>query len=291
MRVFGIVFALLIFSSAAFGQQGTAVTGDGVVGSVTRYAAFTSKHVAARNVDVWVPANYSRSKRYRVIYMHDGQNLFNPKEGYGGMEWGIDETMTRLHAEGAVRDTIVVGIWNSPKRFQEYMPQDAMKLLSAERAAAMNAGEVISDSYLRFIVEELKPFIDRQYRTVAGRSGTFIMGSSMGGLISLYAYIKYPAIFGGAACVSTHFPAADGIAVDYIRQAMPKPDGRRIYFDYGTETLDSTYEPFQMKADAVMLEKGYGPKNWVTRKFDGEEHSERSWRKRAEIPIRFLVGK
>lgn len=291
MRVFGIVFALLIFSSAVFGQQGTAVTGDGVVGSVTRYAAFTSKHVAARNVDVWVPANYSPTKRYRVIYMHDGQNLFNPKEGYGGMEWGIDETMTRLHAEGSVRDTIVVGIWNSPKRFQEYMPQDAMKLVPAERAAAMNAGEVISDSYLQFIVEELKPFIDRQYRTVAGRSGTFIMGSSMGGLISLYAYIKYPAIFGGAACVSTHFPAAEGIVVDYIRQAMPRPNGRRIYFDYGTETLDSTYEPFQVKADAVLREKGYGPKNWVTRKFEGEEHSERSWRKRADVPIRFLIGK
>ena len=291
MRFVAILLVGFFLASASLGQQGSAVTGDGVVGSVTRYAAFPSKYVAARNVDVWVPANYSRNRRYRVIYMHDGQNLFNPKEGYGGMEWGIDETMTRLHIEDAIRDTIVVGIWNSPKRFQEYMPQDAMKLLPAERAAAMNAGEVISDSYLRFIVEELKPFIDRQYRTAAGRNGTYITGSSMGGLISLYAYIKYPAVFGGAACVSTHFPAADGIMVDYIKQAMPRPDGRRIYFDYGTETLDSTYEPFQLKADAVMREKGYGPKNWVTRKFEGEEHSERSWRKRADVPLRFLVGK
>lgn len=291
MRLVALLIVSIYANVAAFGQQGTAVTGTGVVGSVKRYAAFPSKHIAARNIDVWVPENYSRSKRYRVIYMHDGQNLFDPSQGYGGMEWGIDETMTRLHAEGAIRDTIIVGIWNSPNRFQEYMPQDAVKLLPAERAKAMNAGEIISDNYLRFIVEELKPFIDRQYRTVTGRSGTFIMGSSMGGLISLYAYIKYPAVFGGAACVSTHFPAANGIVVDYIKESMLRPGGRKIYFDYGTETLDSTYEPFQLKADAVMRQKGYGPNNWVTRKFEGEEHSERSWRKRADIPIRFLVGK
>ena len=118
------------------------------------------------------------------------------------------------------------------------------------------------------------------------------MGSSMGGLISLYALTEYPAVFGGAACLSTHWPAGGGVMIDYLRSALPDPAGHRIYFDHGTATLDSLYPPFQRRADAVMRAAGYVEgRDWVTRVFAGAEHSERAWRVRVEQPLIFLLGR
>ncbi len=284
--------SLLLFPSLASAQKASKI--ENVAGEVYRYKNFASKFVEARNIDVWLPANYSKNKKYAVVYMHDGQNLFNPKESYGGVDWGIDETMERLIAEKKIRDTIVVGIWNTPKRVIEYAPQKAFDL--ANRKNIKNSPfakpqKAESDEYLKFIVTELKPFIDRTYPTASERGSTFIMGSSMGGLISLYAISEYPQIFGGAGCVSTHFPLGDGIMLEYMKKNLPAPKNHKIYFDYGTETLDAQYEPYQLKADAIMKKKGYKQdKNWITRKFAGEEHSEKSWRKRVDIPLTFLLS-
>lgn len=271
------------------------VEGEAILGGFWRYEKFPSKLVEARNVDVWLPADYSSRKKYAVLYMHDGQNLFNPKESYGGVDWGIDETMTRLLEEKKIKDTVVVGIWNTPKRFQEYMPQKAFAMMSEEQRAEVRkfskAESVLSDNYLKFIVTELKPFIDKTYSTKRDAGNTAVMGASMGGLISLYAISEYPKIFGAAGCVSTHFPIGDGIVIDYMKMSLPSPGKHRIYFDYGTETLDSTYEPFQLRADEVMRAKGFTEVNWLTKKFEGEEHSEKSWRKRVDTPIIFLLGR
>ena len=114
----------------------------------------------------------------------------------------------------------------------------------------------------------------------------------MGGLMSLYAISQYPEIFGGAACLSTHFPLGDGVMIEYMKTNLPAPKTHKIYFDYGTETLDAEYEPFQKQADALMKKKKYkSGVNWMTKKFSGEEHSEKSWRKRVDIPLVFLLGK
>ena len=119
--------------------------------------------------------------------MHDGQNLFDPKLSYGGVDWGVDEAMTRLIGEGRLRAAIVVGVWSTPGRLLEYMPGKAI----VKDVLTMGVGDmkvqrkdVVSDAYLAFLVDELKPFIDRRYRTREGRDDTFVMGSSMGGLIS-----------------------------------------------------------------------------------------------------------
>lgn len=98
---------------------------DGVTGNLKRHEKFISKHVDPRNVDVWLPPGYeqNKSKRFPVVYMHDGQNLFDPKLSFIGVDWGVDETMTRLIAEGRISEAIVVGVWNTPKRFAEYLPQ------------------------------------------------------------------------------------------------------------------------------------------------------------------------
>jgi predicted alpha/beta superfamily hydrolase len=289
-----VLYALPLFARQA---AQTLKSGSGITGVVQRHSQFRSKFVEARNIDVWLPPGYDRypSKRFPVVYMHDGQNLFDPKTSYIGVDWGVDETMTRLIGEDKIREAIVVGIWNTPKRFLEYMPQKAVSSdaqIHVQGVPDVRREQIISDNYLKFVVEELKQFIDSTYRTLTDRKNTFIMGSSMGGLISAYAMCEYPDVFGGAGCISTHWPAGDGIVIDYLKKHLPDPHSHKFYFDYGTETLDASYEPYQQKVDAVMKSAGYKEgKNCLTRKFVGAEHSERAWSKRVDVPLQFFLHK
>ena len=269
----------------------------GVTGERRMHSAFPSSLVAPRNVEVWLPPGYGKdpSVRYPVLYMHDGQNVFDPASSYTGADWAIDEWMTQLIAQKKVRPAIVVGVWNTPKRFEEYMPQKAVpagdSMMSVPGRKTSTAG-VMSDAYLRFLVTELKPFIDKTYRTKPGAADTFTMGSSMGGLISCYAVAEYPQVFGGAGCVSTHWPIGNGAVIDYLKRTMPDPVSHRIYMDHGTATLDAMYAPYQLRADAVMRSAGYvDGRSLMTRVFDGAEHNERAWRVRVEEPLRFLLGR
>lgn len=255
-----------------------------------------------RNVEVWLPQGYDpkAAKKYKVIYMHDGQNVLNDSTAYGNVEWGIDEALDSLIQQNLVEPSIVVAIWNNGfLRFPEYMPQVPKELTSTPQAKSIlqdNFGvkELLSDKYLKFIVEELKPFIDSTYNVSKDKKDTAIMGSSMGGLISLYAISKYPEIFGAAGCVSTHWPVPL-IGEAYIlglAKSLPDPEDHKIYFDYGTETLDAEYEPYQKRVDKIMEERGYSKgENWITRKFEGAAHNEESWKKRAHIPLKFLLSK
>ena len=297
--------ALLALASGAARAraQGTpAVAGPplGVTGTVRFHGDFPSRYVAKRNVEVWLPPGYEKSgvARYPVLYMHDGQNVFAPATSYARVDWGVDETMTELIAQHRVRPAIVVAVWNTPARFAEYMPK---KALTSEKdipagIAGMPPlqGPILSDDYLRFLVEELKPFIDSTYRTRTGPEDTFIMGSSMGGLISAYAVTEYPDVFGGAACLSTHWPAANGAMIEYMKKALPRATAlpkHRFWFDHGTATLDSLYAPYQQQADQVMRAAGYVQgKDWVTKVFPGADHSERAWRVRVAQPLVFLLG-
>ncbi len=270
----------------------------GVTGRLKRHEAVASRHVAPRNVDVWLPPGYETepSRRFPVIYMHDGQNLFDPATSYIGVDWGVDEAMTALVRENAVREAIIVGIWNTPKRFQEYMPAKAVTESKLPDdwpdMAWMRKEAMVSDEYLRFIVKELKPFIDSTYRTLPGPDDTFTMGSSAGALISIYALAEYPGIFGGAGGVSTHWPIGDGILIDYLEPRLAGLRGHRFYFDFGTATLDANYEPYQRRVDALMRSAGYvDGVDWITRKYEGDEHSERAWRRRVNVPLQFLLGR
>jgi glycosidase/predicted alpha/beta superfamily hydrolase len=270
----------------------------GVTGTLRTHERVASQYVEARRVDVWLPPGYEQdaSRRFPVIFMHDGQNLFDPALSYIGIDWGIDEAMTRLAAENSGLQAIVVGVWNTPKRFQEYMPAKAVtesKLPDDWPGMAwMRKETIVSDGYLHFLVEELKPFIDSTYRTLPDRANTFTMGSSMGGLISFYAVAEYPDVFGGAGCVSTHWPLGNGLVIDYLARHLPPPGRHRLYFDFGTATLDSNYEPYQRRVDALLRAAGYvDGKDWITRKAEGAEHSERAWRARVEVPLQFLLGR
>jgi len=278
-------------------------------GKIERIENFSSKFVETRNVDVWLPDGYDSSRKYSVIYMHDGQMLFDSTKTWNRKEWGVDETFSRLINEGKINHCIVVAIWNSGmKRHREYFPQKPFESLTTEQQDFISKSlqspgggtedfKPVSDNYLKFIVSELKPFIDKKYPVYKDRKHTFIAGSSMGGLISMYAICEYPAVFGGAACLSTHWPGIFSIKgnpvpdafVNYMRTHLPNPKTHKFYFDYGDHTLDAMYPPLQKKVDDVMKEKGFTDKNWVTRFFPGDDHSEISWNRRLHIPIEFLL--
>ena len=291
----GVTLSAGMASLRAEPQPGIPVVGPGITGTLLRHAAMPSQNVAARNVDVWLPPTYGKDpvRRYPLLYMHDGQNVFDPATSYGGVDWGVDETMTRLVAAGAVREAIVVAVWNSPKRREEYMPQRAVHgdvSFNVPGAEGARREDIISDRYLAFLVEELKPFIDARYRTLPDRADTYIMGSSMGGLVSQYAMSRYPDVYGGAGCVSTHWPAGDGIALEDFAAHLPDPATHKYYFDFGTATLDASYEPYQRRADEMLRKAGYVEgRNWITRKFEGAEHSEKAWRLRVDEPLQFLL--
>jgi len=264
-----------------------------ILGTLDRHPDFPSRFVEPRHIEVWLPPGYDPAgdTQYPVVYMHDGQNLFDPPRSLSGADWGIDATLVRLVQADQTQAAIVVGVWCMEQRVLEYMPQKALSSPEAvQRFAQVFGGEPWSDNYLRFLVQEVKPFVDERYRTLPARESTSVMGSSMGGLASLYALCEYPEVFAGAGCVSTHWPAGDGLVLDYLRRALPPPGTHRFYFDYGTETLDAEYEPYQVQADEVMRAAGYRQgHDWITRKFPGAEHSERSWRERVHLPLLFLL--
>ncbi|WP_284651908.1 alpha/beta hydrolase [Flavobacterium terrisoli] len=280
-------------------------------GKVQRFENFKSQFVDARNVDVWLPNDYSEKEKYAVVYMHDGQMLFDAETTWNKQAWEVDEVAGKLNDEGKVKKFIVVGIWNiAEKRHPEYFPQKPYESLTQTQkdtitAQLQKAGRTkavfkpYSDLYLKFLVTELKPFIDSQFSTLTDKDNTCIAGSSMGGLISMYAICEYPEVFGAAACISTHWPGIFAVENnpipeafnDYLRTYLPNPRTNRIYFDYGDKTLDELYPPLQQKVDLVMREKGFSRINWTTKFFPGENHSEEAWQKRLNIPLEFLLQK
>ena len=151
--------------------------------------------------------------------------------------------------------------------------------------------DITSDKYLRFLVDELKPYVDQNYRTKSDQSNTFIMGSSMGGMISAYAISEYPEIFGGAACLSTHWTLGGNSVTSWYENHWPQAGNHRIYFDRGTESYDSTYGPGQAHMDSIMEKNGFiRDKDWKSLVFEGESHTMSAWQKRLHIPLEFLLG-
>ncbi|NUQ22509.1 MAG: alpha/beta hydrolase [Saprospiraceae bacterium] len=306
-KAFLLLLAILPVTIRLFAQPPAVVSG-----TITRLENFQSKYVTARHVDIWLPDNYHPKKKYNVLYMHDGQMLFDAAATWNKQAWDVDDVVSKLASKNKIKDLIVVGIWNGGNtRHSDYFPQKPFEsLTAAQRDSIFKAfrangapiffeEKVNSDNYLKFIVHELKPYIDKKYSTHKGRAHTFIAGSSMGGLISMYAICEYPKKFGGAACLSTHWPGIfasennpiPDAFVAYLRAHLPNPKTHKIYFDYGTATLDAMYPPLQKKVDEVMIAKGFTAGNWITREFPGEDHSETAWKKRLDIPLLFLLGK
>lgn len=300
----GLVFLAIFLISTIYGQLPKVVSGK-----IERISDFKSKYVSARNVDVWLPENYSENQKYSVLYMHDGQMLFDPASTWNKQSWDVDDTITELINNKKIGNVIVVAIWNDEKRrHSDYFPQKPFENLPETKKTELNSQlkqlsptkddfKPNSDNYLKFIVKELKPFIDKKYSVYKDKKHTFTAGSSMGGLISLYAICEYPDTFGGAACLSTHWPGTftlennpfPNAMLDYLKKSLPEPQYHKIYFDTGDQTLDAMYPPLQKKVDVLMKTSGYSEKQWKTLYFPGEDHSEKAWSKRLAQPLEFIL--
>jgi len=224
-----------------------------------------------RDVFVYVPAARARGDaRYPVIYMQDGQNLFDPAMSFAGT-WGVDETLTWASRRGL--DAIVVGIPNTGgARIAEYNP-------------FVEAG----DRYLDFVTLTVKPLVDGQFPTLPDRTHTGIAGSSMGGLISLYAFFRYSEIFGFAAALSPSLWFADGALLDLVARAPRVPGGGRLYLDVGMREGEQTVALGRRLRD-LLLAKGYEPSRdfrWVEDQ-DGVHH-ESAWGRRFRKALPFLL--
>ncbi|MEO7119716.1 MAG: alpha/beta hydrolase-fold protein [Ginsengibacter sp.] len=217
----------------------------------------------SRRIWIYLPPDYKYTKkRYPVLYMHDGQNLFDDATSYAG-EWGVDKYLDSIFSAGK-KDVIVIGIDNGlSKRMSEYNPYSFLQFGKGE-----------GDQYVDFLVKTLKPFVDKNYKTLPGKNNTYIAGSSMGGLISLYAVLKYPAVFGGAGIFSPAFWTA--AEIEHTIKSKAKSVNARLFFYAGGEEKDSTI-PDMKRIEKEIKAISSSP---VKEVIDANaQHNEIAWRK------------
>jgi len=226
-----------------------------------------------RDVDVYLPASYDEGRRHPVVYMHDGQNLTDPATAFAGT-WGLNEVLSRL-AERRI-EPIVVGIHNTKARLSEYSPFPDARV-----------GGGGGDAYLSFIADTIKPRIDRDYRTRPSAAHTAIVGSSMGGLISLYAWFSRRDVFGFAGALSPSLWFGRAKLFEFIESAAV-PRGRRLYVDVGTaEGAGTLRDARQLRS--ILRARGVGRGALVYLEDRGGRHNEAAWGRRVERAIESLV--
>jgi predicted alpha/beta superfamily hydrolase len=288
------------------------VVEDAVLSSGTLYRIenFESEFVSPRNIDVWVPSNYHKDSIYASLYMHDGQMLFDSTTTWNKQEWKVDETLSRLMEEGKIKPTIAIGMWNVDEdRHTDYFPQkpfEGLDQATQQRVLEENHAQserlfrkpLNADNYLKFITEEVLPLVEANFAVSRSMKNRAVAGSSMGGLISWYVVVEKPYVFSTAICMSTHWPGAMPIEnnpladafFDYLRENLPQaPSNHKFYFDFGTETLDALYPPFEDEVNAVFAARNYKESSFKNLKFEGTDHSEHAWNQRLHIPLEFAL--
>ncbi len=276
-------------------------------GHLYRIDNFDSKYVSSRNIDVWKPEDFDTNKAYRILWMHDGQMLFDENKTWNGQEWGIDENLSRLRKKADIPQTLVVATWNvDENRHANYFPQkpfDRLDSLSKNKLISYhqdNSDRLFKqkpngDEYLKFLIDEVKPLVEKSFDVKIKKSNTTIGGASMGGLISFYAVTEYPETFGNAICMSTHWPGGLSFEenpfpqafFDYLEDQLTKLNEHKFYFDFGTRTLDVLYPPYQQPVNELFENKGFDTSNFRNIKFEGHAHKEKYWRKRIGDAIQF----
>lgn len=258
--------------------------GAGVLGRLEYWKRVPSKYLnTPRNVEIWLPPGYDENptNRYAVLYMHDGQNLFDPRLANTGVDWGVDEAIVRGMKSNQLPPLIVVGIWCTDQRLYEYSPWHQ------------------GTNYARFLIEELMPKVNETFRTRTGPQHTAVMGSSMGGLISFWLCWQHPDVFGSGGCLSSTLMWNDGF-LSPGGDAQPRLEreiaagvkfapGPRLYFDYGTSEGFATFAELHERLGAWLKGQGWRPdKDFVVQKFIGAKHNEAAWRARLDSPLAFL---
>jgi predicted alpha/beta superfamily hydrolase len=259
-----------------------------LTGEFRTHKNFHSRFLSSdRDILVYLPPGYDMDKkqRYPVLYLHDGQNLFDGATSFiKGAEWRVDETAQALVTSKAIKPLIIVGIYNAGKdRIAEYTPTVDARYKMGGKA----------ELYGRMIVEELKPFIDSEYRTLSDAKDTGLGGSSLGGLVSLYLALKYSKVFGEVAVISPSVWWDKKIIVRDVEATKKRPR-LRIWLDTGTKEGGNESEAGETTANARQLHNALIAKGWKEGRdlkyfeAEGAEHNERAWAQRVDAMLRFL---
>lgn len=247
-----------------------------ITGKVEYHKNFVIDGLRPRNIFVWLPPNYDKDKekRYPVFYMHDGQNLIDPRTSNTFIDWQVDEVADSLIRNGEIEPFILVGINNTDDRAVEYNNTPLGKL------------------YMKLIVEKIKPFIDKTYRTKQDAKNTGVGGSSMGGLISMMCAWEYPDVFSKAACFSPAFRIND---IDYVRVVKNYSGEKKnllLYIDNGGKGLESLLQPGVDSMINALEQKGFEENKDLFVFIDEQaEHNEAAWSKRIWRPLKLFFGK
>lgn len=269
--------------------------------TLIRHHFVAYKDLPARFVDVWLPKASGSDGSLALLLAQDGQNIFDPSTAYGGQSWEMHLAVQKIRDSSRIGSTMVVGIWNSANRFNEYLPMTALLgmdpqdkvLLEAERKANPK-----SDQYAEWISQVLMPYLTEHYPITTNPDQRFLIGSSMGGLISVYLLAQLPELFGGAMCLSTHWPLSLqtnklSFSEPYRRwllEQMPVLQYKKLYMDYGDQTLDSFYAIHQQAFDADWQSHTAFPTNYRSLFFKQAAHNEASWRQRLNIPLQYMLA-
>lgn len=261
------------------------VTGDVRVHRQMRTAQ--ADPLTPRDVSVWLPPGYhdaaNADRRYPVLYMHDGQNAFDPATAFLGREWHADEIAQRLIVEGALAPIIIVGVWNTPDRVADYTPDEDPDGARTDGKPQGRGGR--AERYLRWIVEELKPFVDANYRTRPGREHTATLGSSLGGIVSLAAGERSPEVFGCVAAVSPSLWWNGGSVIERWRARTPSLC--RLWVDMGDREragLTEALGRFEHAVRPALQDRLHAEV------VPGARHDEPSWSARLGRILRFLFA-
>ena len=259
-------------------------TNHTLTGDFRHHAKFHSNFIAHdRDVMVYLPPDYQRdeTRRYPVLYLQDGHNLFDATTAFNGVEWGVDETAQRLILGGKIEPLIVVAIYNSGgDRIDEYTPTVDPRQKRGGKA----------DLYGRFLIEELKPFIDQTYRTLAGPEFTGLGGSSLGGLVSLYLGLKHPNVFSRLMIMSPSVWWDHWMILGFVQQLRAKPT-TRIWLDIGTKEGKFTPGIVRQLRDLLLIQGWRLDTDLKFMEIRGGHHTEAAWAKRVEPALRFLFPK
>ena len=258
--------------------DGTLLSAGGITGKVKYHRAMAGEGLSApRDVIVWLPPSYDKKpdKRYPVLYMHDGQNIFDPATSFTQIDWRVDEVADSLIKAGAIEEPIIVGIYNNgPRRRPEY--SDTRE----------------GHAYVDFVAKRLKPMIDSTYRTMPDAAHTAVMGSSMGGLISLLFAWWQPETFSMAGCLSGAFLIDSNKILKEIRLYRGSKKNIRVYLDVGGVGLDAQLKPGYDEMASILTSKGYRCGiDLDTVYAAAAEHNERAWSQRVWKPLLFFFGR